>query len=252
MGDGMTYRRTGTSRLPARLKRALGLAPASDRNQRLGDVGSVLVTARALDDYLEHTRGTADARGLGETARRELTELLLDAHLTSTSDGRERWRARGDVDITCQVVRSGRLMLVTGLGSVRTRKTGTCPWFITPTAVREWAEIRGVRDLPDDGPQWKLFEKELMGIAEDAVGRKSPKRSGGNLLVYRVRKPVDAQLHVRRGSPCGGQAPAASAHHAGIQGTTTSLMGRNRAIWHPRELSTGRIRLNMAPSFDKV
>lgn len=101
------------------------IAWAPGHEERLSDTGAIVVTARALDDYLEQTRGSADARDR-ETARRELTELLLDAHRIGPADLLpdlpERWRVRNrTVDVTCQVARSGRLALVTSLGKMHTR-----------------------------------------------------------------------------------------------------------------------------------
>lgn len=71
-----------------------------------------------------------------------------------------------------------------------------CPWYISARAVREWAALRGANAIPDDGPEWDRFENELMSIAIDAAERKSPKRTESGMLIYRVRKPIDAQLHV--------------------------------------------------------
>lgn len=62
------------------------------------------------------------------------------------------------------------------------------PWFITPTAVRQWAELRGIY------PEQALGE--LIRICCDAAERKSPHRSASGLLVYRVRRPLDVQLIV--------------------------------------------------------
>jgi len=62
------------------------------------------------------------------------------------------------------------------------------PWFLTPTAVRQWADLRDV--------SYEQALGELIRICCDAAERKSPRRSRSGLLVYRVRKPIDCQLIV--------------------------------------------------------
>lgn len=62
------------------------------------------------------------------------------------------------------------------------------PWFITPTATRQWAGLRGISREQALG--------ELIRICADAAERKSPRRSASGLLVYRVRRPLDFQLIV--------------------------------------------------------
>lgn len=62
------------------------------------------------------------------------------------------------------------------------------PWFITPSTVRQWAEMRRIDTAQALG--------ELIRICCDAAERKSPHRSAGGLLVYRVRRPIDVQLMV--------------------------------------------------------
>jgi hypothetical protein len=81
----------------------------------LASTGAVYVTLaaarrfRELGGYGEHEL---------ETARRELTELLLDAK-QSTADP-SRWRARRratDLDLTAIVAREGRLLVVTSVNA---------------------------------------------------------------------------------------------------------------------------------------
>lgn len=76
----------------------------------LGGTGCVYVTLRAAREYAAGTE-------LGdEQARRELTELLLDARRQGdTSDPYERWRFRrrsAGVEISALVSREGRLAVV--------------------------------------------------------------------------------------------------------------------------------------------
>ena len=77
----------------------------------LADAGQVYVTLAAAQRY-------AELRRLGvETARRELTELLLDAKCTREATPRDpaHYRARSrqtQLDISAQVAREGRMMVV--------------------------------------------------------------------------------------------------------------------------------------------
>lgn len=77
--------------------------------------------------YVSHAAAVEYARSedLGtEPARRELTELLLDAR--HVGDDESHWRARRrstDLDITVRVARDGRLLVVTHV-SVRSRGGG--------------------------------------------------------------------------------------------------------------------------------
>lgn len=85
--------------------------------ERLGQTGAVYVTLAAAQQY-------ADASRLQiETARRELTEHLLDATRPESSawESPEQWRFRrrsAGVDITARVVREGPLAVVVAI-SVR-------------------------------------------------------------------------------------------------------------------------------------
>lgn len=78
-----------------------------DGSFRLGDRGQVYVTLAAAEQY-------AEARRLSiEAARRELTELLLDARPHASDPA--AWRARSrttQIDITARVVIEGRLLVV--------------------------------------------------------------------------------------------------------------------------------------------
>lgn len=103
------------------LRSAVAAAPVAGRDLRLGEIGCVLVSQRALDEYLHQTQGS---RPEYERGRRQLTELCLDAKRVSTADrnGAERWRVRSrgrDVDFTLLVARDGRLCVVTSIGQVR-------------------------------------------------------------------------------------------------------------------------------------
>lgn len=77
----------------------------------LGEQGQVYVTFAAAQRYGELRRLAP------ETARRELTELLLDARQTreATATHPAHYRARSrttQLDISATVVREGRLMVV--------------------------------------------------------------------------------------------------------------------------------------------
>lgn len=81
----------------------------------LAETGAVYVTLSAA-------RRFAELGGYGpheiEAARRELTELLLDAKQSMTDPS--RWRARKrstDLDITAIVAREGRLLVVTAVNA---------------------------------------------------------------------------------------------------------------------------------------
>lgn len=73
------------------------------------------------------------------------------------------------------------------------------PWFLTPSAVRQWADLRGIGSAQALG--------ELIRICVDAAERKSPRRSASGLLVYRVRKPIDVQLMVADEDLADGELP---------------------------------------------
>jgi hypothetical protein len=85
--------------------------------ERLGETGQVYVTYAAAATY------AAELGLRPEEARRELTELLLDATRPESSawEAPERWRRRSrssGVDVTARVAREGRLAVVVSV-SVR-------------------------------------------------------------------------------------------------------------------------------------
>lgn len=107
----------------AALRAAVVAAPVAGRDLRLGETGCVLVSQRALDEYLRQTQSGAE-RPEYERGRRELTELCLDAKRVATADrnGAERWRVRSrglEMDVTLLVGRDGRLCVVTSIGQIR-------------------------------------------------------------------------------------------------------------------------------------
>lgn len=78
--------------------------------ETLGRAGQIVVSLAAAEQY-------ADAEGIDgiEQARRELTELLIDARPTSEPG---KWRARSrstGLDITARVAAEGRLLIVTSV-----------------------------------------------------------------------------------------------------------------------------------------
>lgn len=86
---------------------------------RLRTVGQVYVTLAAAREYAAASRQT-HVRALGEEeARRELTELLLDAaRITGDTETPERWRYRrtsANIDISARIVREGDLMVVVSI-----------------------------------------------------------------------------------------------------------------------------------------
>jgi len=83
------------------------------------------------------------------------------------------------------------------------------PWYITDTAVRQYATLRGA-DRAD-------AIEELRSIAKDAAERKSPRRTAGGLLCYRVRKPIDVQLLVSDSARDEGTLPQLVAVVAGFR-----------------------------------
>ena len=86
---------------------------------RLGDVGAIYVTMAAARKY-----GAAERIADDDLARRELTELLIDAKPDANRP--EQWRARRrstGLDITATVAQDGRLMIVTDV-SVRAANVG--------------------------------------------------------------------------------------------------------------------------------
>lgn len=90
----------------AELSRAYLAATAP--GDTLGRSGQILVSLRAAEQYAD----AEDIDGL-EEARRELTELLIDARPTNEEG---KWRARSrstGLDVTARVARDGRLLVVT-------------------------------------------------------------------------------------------------------------------------------------------
>lgn len=83
-----------------------GPPPEDASRPRLGEQGQVFITIAAAQSYAECRRLRP------EEARRELTELLLDAREGSTP-GAYRARSRvSQIDISAKVVREGRLLVV--------------------------------------------------------------------------------------------------------------------------------------------
>jgi hypothetical protein len=84
--------------------------------ERLYQTGQIYVTASAARTY-------ADWGGWQvEEARRDLTELLLDATQRETERPPELWRIRSrteSVDITARVAREGRLAVVVSINARR-------------------------------------------------------------------------------------------------------------------------------------
>lgn len=87
-------------------------APDADR-PRLGTLGQIYVTLTAAERYAEEQRLRP------EEARRELTELLLDARVQEEGQTmRVRARSRTtQIDVSATVVREGRLLVVTSIHS---------------------------------------------------------------------------------------------------------------------------------------
>lgn len=86
------------------------LARSSPR-VRLADAGQVYVSLSATREYMAWERITGEER-----ARRELTELMLDAKESTTAPGRWRARRRATMlDVTAIVAREGALMVVTSI-----------------------------------------------------------------------------------------------------------------------------------------
>lgn len=75
---------------------------------RLGQAGQVYVSLAAAREYAESERIAGE-----ESARRELTELLLDARKREGRDGEWRLRSTKErLDLTAHVVVEGRLYVV--------------------------------------------------------------------------------------------------------------------------------------------
>lgn len=86
----------------------------------LAETGQVYVSLAAAREFARAEQITSG----DEAARRELTELLLDAKESLTEPG--KWRARkrsSGMDVTARVVCEGRLLVVTTVG-VRDNNAG--------------------------------------------------------------------------------------------------------------------------------
>lgn len=91
---------------------------ASSAGETLSSTGPVYVSHAAAVEYARE-----EDIGL-EPARRELTELLLDARQVPGDPTQWRMRKRStDLDLTARVARDGRLIVVTSV-HVRTRNSG--------------------------------------------------------------------------------------------------------------------------------
>lgn len=77
------------------------------RKRRLSAEGQIYVTAAAAQQYMADMPGV---RGI-EEARRELTEIMLDAYRTEGGAVRARNRQRA-LDLSARVVQEGRLLVV--------------------------------------------------------------------------------------------------------------------------------------------
>lgn len=87
-----------------------GPPPEDAGKPRLGTLGQVYVTLAAAEQY----QRTTDMRI--EEARRDLTELLLDAR--EQTSGSYRYRRKSDgVDISARVVREGKLLVVVSVNA---------------------------------------------------------------------------------------------------------------------------------------
>lgn len=127
-----------TARLiAARILTAAGL-PASPRIPDLADLAILARAYLALTEggktleqtgpvYVSHAAAAtyASAEDIGlEEARRELTELLLDARPRESDPDQWRTRKRStDLDLAARIARDGRLLVVTSV-SVRGRNSG--------------------------------------------------------------------------------------------------------------------------------
>lgn len=86
----------------------------------LGTTGSVYVTLAAAREF-----GAVERIHDDEAARRELTELLIDAKQSATDPDQWRTRKRSTgIDVSARVVREGRLMIVTSTSTRRTNSGG--------------------------------------------------------------------------------------------------------------------------------
>lgn len=92
-----------------------GHAQPPPQSPGLAETGQVYVTLAATDTYGEWMAKAGQTMGY-EEARRDLTELLLDARrVQGDTETPERWRRRTNssgLDLTARVVREGRLAVV--------------------------------------------------------------------------------------------------------------------------------------------
>lgn len=90
------------------------------KRSTLAETGPIYVTLAAAREFARAEQITAG----DESARRELTELLLDARESTTEPGRWRMRKRSTgLDVTARVARDGRLLVVVSV-SVREANIG--------------------------------------------------------------------------------------------------------------------------------
>lgn len=92
--------------------------PHAPPKPRITNEGHVYVSLAAAEQY---------QRAMGydgiEEARRDLTDIMLDAHRTDTGDVRMRNNKRG-LDISARVARDGRLLVIVSV-NVRDRNFGS-------------------------------------------------------------------------------------------------------------------------------
>lgn len=82
--------------------------PNATPKPKLSTEGQIYVTLRAAEEWL-----AANDFGGVEEARRDLTELLMDAHRVDSQPDQVRYRSRHEgIDLQAKVVEEGRLLVV--------------------------------------------------------------------------------------------------------------------------------------------
>jgi hypothetical protein len=85
--------------------------PSHPPKPRLSSEGQIYVTLAAAEQWLDAN----DFGGL-EEARRDLTELLLDAYRQDGDPGQVRYRSKSEgIDLQARVVPEGRLIVVVSI-----------------------------------------------------------------------------------------------------------------------------------------
>lgn len=128
--------------------------PNAPPRPKLGTEGQIYVTLRAAEEWL-----AANDFGGVEEARRDLTELLVDAHRVDSKPDQVRYRSRAEgLDLQAHVVPEGKLLVVASV-QVREVTRGS-------RASRDGQQVRRLERRAEERP--------LTPAEQDALEKRKP------------------------------------------------------------------------------